>query len=150
MRTFCIVAVTLALLVGSAIGVAAQDQGSDGPDAGPGQAISDKVMEVWATGDEAQIEAVYDPEVLMMLDKDVLATNRDEIRSTIAGAMGIGNTYEQIGPVIEYQDEEGDLYVATIVEGKGTFHPTGDPVIGFYRVRGGKVIRHIFMYASDY
>ena len=62
----------------------------------------------------------------------------------------VGNTYRQHGAVIEYKDQEGDLYVGTIVEVKGLGHPTGVPIVGFYRVRGGKVIRHVFMDAEHY
>lgn len=142
--------VGLSLLVTSAIGVASQDEGSVGSDTGAGQAISDRVMEVWATGDVADIEDIYAPDVIMMLDTDVLATNRDEITDVIKGAIHLGNTYRQVGPVIEYVDAAGDMYVGSIVEGKGVVHQKGDPVIGFYRVHDGKVIRHIFMYGPLY
>jgi len=40
--------------------------------------------------------------------------------------------------------------VTTTVEVVGTDHPKGDPVIGFYRVRDGRVIRHVFMDARLY
>jgi hypothetical protein len=150
MRTLSVFLVAVALLAGSAIGVAAQDQGLDGPDAGPGQAISDKIMEVWATGDEAQIEAIYAPDVMMMIDGEEYAADRDGIKSVIRGAIGIGNTYRQVGPVIDYVDSGGDLYVGTIVEVNGMIHQKGDPVVGFYRVRDGKVIRHILLYGPEY
>jgi hypothetical protein len=150
MRTLYASIITVVLLAGSAIGVAAQDEGSDGPDAGPGQAISDKVMEVWATGDESAIEALYDPDVLMIIDGEEYAADRDGITSVIKGAIGIGNTYRQVGPVIDFVDTGGDLYVGTIVEVNGIAHQKGDPVVGFYRVRDGKVIRHILLYGPEY
>jgi hypothetical protein len=150
MRTLCVSIITVALLAGSAIGVVGQEEGSDGPDPGPGQAISDKVMEVWATGDETAIDAIYDPDVIMMIDGEEYAGDRDEITSVIKGAIGIGNGYRQVGPVIDFVDSGGDLYVGTIVEVVGIAHRKGDPVIGFYRVRDGKVIRHILLYGPEY
>jgi len=150
MRTLYASIITVVLLAGSAIGVAGQDQGSDGADAGPGQAISDRVMEVWATGDETGIDALYAPDVLMMIDGEEYAADRDGITSVIKGAIGIGNTYRQVGPVIDFVDSDGDLYVGTIVEVNGIAHRKGDPVIGFYRVRDGKVIRHILLYGPEY
>jgi hypothetical protein len=142
--------VGLSLLVALAVGVASQDEESVGSDTGAGQAISDRVMEVWATGDAADIDAIYDPDVTMMLDTDVLATDREEITDVIEGAIHLGNTYRQVGPVIEYVDAIGDMYVGSIVEVNGVAHRKGDPVIGFYRVHDGKVIRHIFLYGPQY
>jgi len=52
--------------------------------------------------------------------------------------------------VIDYQAFDGDLNVATLLEVVGRRHPGGVPVIGFYRVHDGKVIRHVFMDAEDY
>ena len=150
-RTVSVMALSVVSLAAAAIGVAGQGEALPGDPAGPtGDAISEQVMEAWATNDAAAVEALYDPEVIMVIDADVVAADRDEIRSVIAGARGIGNTYRQHGPVIEYQDENGDLYVGTIVEVKGPGHPTGVPIVGFYRVRDGKVIRHVFMDAEHY
>jgi hypothetical protein len=42
------------------------------------------------------------------------------------------------------------MYVASLVEVKGTGHPAGVPLVGFYRVHDGKIIRHIFMDAEHY
>lgn len=62
----------------------------------------------------------------------------------------IGNTYRQVGSVVEYLAADGDLYVATLVEVVGPGHPDGVPVVGFYRVKDGHVIRHVFMDAEHY
>lgn len=64
----------------------------------------------------------------------------------IATAIGIGNTYTQVGPVAE----DGDMYIGTLVDVVGGAHPNGDPLVGFYRVRNGEVIRHVFMGAERY
>jgi hypothetical protein len=141
------------LVFASGAGALATDQ-SDQTDVSadsPGQIISDKINEAWTREyDEAKVKAIYDPDVIMMLDTDVLAANRDEIKSLISGALGVGNTYTQIGSLIEYEDELGDLYLASIVEVAGVGHQKGDPLVGFWRIRDGKVIHHIFMYAPQY
>jgi len=110
-----------------------------------GQSISEKVMQAWATGDQAAIEAVYAPGVVLKVDDGTAAAGRDPIASVIRNAIKYGNSYRQVGPVIEYRASDGDLYVTTTVEVVGPDHPKGDPVIGFYRVRDGQVIHHIFM-----
>ncbi len=115
-----------------------------------GQSISEKVMQAWATGDPAAIEAVYAPDVVMKVDGETAAAGRDPIASVIRNAIKYGNTYRQVGPVIEYRASDGDLYVTTTVEVVGPDHPKGDPVIGFYRVRDGQVIHHIFIDAGLY
>lgn len=107
-------------------------------------------MDAWASGEQADIEAIYASDVRMVLDNDPVAENRLEITSIITGAIGIGNTYQQIGPVTTYLANNGDLYIGTLVEVVGPGHPEGDPVVGFYRVRDGKVIRHVFMDAEHY
>ncbi len=104
--------------------------------AGDGQSISEKVMRAWASGDPAAIEAVYSPDVVMWVDGQTLAKDRDQIASVIRGAIQCGNLFRQVGPVIEYQATNGDLYVTTTIDVVGRDHPKGDPVIGFYRVRG--------------
>jgi hypothetical protein len=149
MRTLCASLITVALLAGSAIGVAAQDD-EDATPSMSGQVISDMVMEAWASGEDAAIEAAYDPAVVMILDGDELAADRDGIASVIRGAKRFGNTYAQVGPVSEYQHTSGDTFVATLVEVRGAGHPQGDAAVGFYRVRDGKVIRHVFMDAEHY
>ena len=65
-------------------------------------------------------------------------------------AIGFGNTYRQVGPVSSYEAADGDLYVASTVEVSGLAHPDGSPLIGFYRVHNGKVIRQIFLDAEHY
>jgi hypothetical protein len=55
-----------------------------------------------------------------------------------------------VGPVIDYQVPEGDLFVATLVEVVGPGHPSGDPIVGFYRVHDGKVTRHVFTDVEHY
>jgi hypothetical protein len=144
--------VILALLAGMGSAVMAQETQEETPASSVDiEAVADMIMEAWAPEyDEAKVEAIYDPEVLMKLDTDVLAADREEIKSVISGALRMGNRYTQVGPVIPYERDDGDLYLASLVEVHGAGHPTGDPVVGFYRVRDGKVIRHIFMYAPDY
>ncbi len=115
-----------------------------------GATIGEMVMEAWASGDQADIEAVYDSDVIMVLDGETLAEDRGGITSVITGAISVGNAYEQVGPVAVYEASDGDLYVATLVEVTGAAHPEGVPVAGFYRVRDGKVIRHVFMDAEHY
>ena len=149
MRTLCVSIITVALLAGSAIGVAGQED-EDATPAMDGQVISDMVMEAWASGDDAAIEAVYDPAVVMIIDGDELAADRDEIAAVIKGAVRFGNTYTQVGPVSEYQHTSGDTFVAMLLEVRGAGHPQGDPVVGFLRVHDGKVTRHVFMDAEHY
>jgi hypothetical protein len=113
-------------------------------------AVSEMVMQAWATGEQADINAVYAEDVRMVIDDETLAENREEITSVITGAINFGNTYQQVGPVTEYIAVDGDLYVATLVEVVGAGHPDGDPIVGFFRVRDGKVIRHVFIDAEHY
>jgi hypothetical protein len=123
-------------------------------EAAPGQQVSDEVMKAWATGDAASIEAIYHPAVKMVLLYDgedhVVASSRKETTAAATGAIDFGNAYSQIGPVASYVAEDGDTYVATLVEVTGPGHPDGVPLVGFYRLRDGKVIRHIFMDAEHY
>jgi hypothetical protein len=121
-----------------------------GFDSSPGQEVSDRVMRSWTSGDPRDIEAAYDPAVTMVIDGDQLAADRAEIGDVMAGAIDLGNTYEQIGPVTSYTASDGDLYVATLVEVVGPGHPEGAPIIGFYRVHEGKVIAHVFIVAEQY
>lgn len=138
--------ITLTVLVLLAVSACSSSDSNDGV----GASISEMVMEAWATGDQADIDTVYAENVRMVLDDETLAENREEITSVITGAIGIGNTYRQVGPVAEHLAADGDLYVATLVEVVGIGHPEGVPVVGFYRVRDGKVIRHVFMDAEHY
>ena len=122
-----------------------------GGDESQAASVSEMVMEAWATAEQADIDAVYAEDVQMVLEGETIAENRQEITSVITGARSFGNTYRQIGPVSEYvAADDGDLYVATLVEVVGTGHPDGDPIVGFYRVRDGKVIRHVFIEAVIY
>lgn len=140
-RTLLIVMVAL---------VAASGCSSSDSNEALGEETAAMLMTAWATGDQADIDAVYAEDVRMVLDDLTLAENREEITEVITGAIGIGNTYEQVGPVSVYEAEDGDLYIASLVEIVGAGHPVGDPVVGFYRVRHGEVIRHVFMEAESY
>lgn len=140
-RTLLIVMVAL---------VAASGCSSSDSNEALGEETAAMLMTAWATGDQADIDAVYAEDVRMVLDDLTLAENREEITEVITGAIGIGNTYEQVGPVSVYEAEDGDLYIASLVEIVGAGHPVGDPVVGFYRVRDGEVIRHVFMEAESY
>lgn len=62
----------------------------------------------------------------------------------------VENTYRTVGPVSSYEAADGDLYVTVLVVAIGRPHPRGVPVVGFYRVHDGKVIRHVFMDAEHY
>lgn len=147
-----IVAVVLILAAGIA-GYAIA--GGFATEATQGQDVADSVMEAWATGDAASIAAAYAPAVKVVLvyegTEDVVASNRKELTDAIKGAIGFGNSFEQIGPVAYYEStEDGDVYIAAMVEVKGLAHRAGDPLVGFYRVRDGKVIRHVFLDAEHY
>ena len=73
----------------------------------PGQEVSDRVMDAYATGDAASIAATYDPAVKVVLIYDntehVIARNTKELTGEITGAIAFGNTYRQIGPVSTYE-----------------------------------------------
>jgi hypothetical protein len=143
-----VVALVAAGIVGYAVG------GGFTSTATPGQPLSDKVMNVWATGDRAAITETYAPATKVALVYDhtqlLVASSREELFGAVGGAIASGNTYKQVGPVATHQAKNGDLYVASIVEVTGPGHPTGDPLVGFYRVRDGRVIRHIFLDAEHY
>ncbi len=115
-----------------------------------GESIAEMVMNAWAGGDQADIRAVYAEDVRMVVDADTLASNRQELTELIRGVIDFGNTYRQVGPVAEYLASGGDTFIATLVEVVGPGHPTGVPIVGFYRVRDGEVIRHVFIDADDY
>jgi hypothetical protein len=144
--------ITIALLCG--LGTAALAQETDEEATTPAadiEAIADLIMQAWAPDyDEAKIEAIYHPDVVMMLDANVIAADREELKNVARNALRLGNTYTRVGPVIPYESADGDLYLASVIDVRGYAHQSGDPVIGFYRVRDGRVIRHIFMEASGY
>jgi uncharacterized protein (TIGR02246 family) len=129
--------------------IAASSCSSSDSDEETGAAVADSVMAAWASGDQADIDDIYAEDVVMALDGMTVAESRDEIASVITTAIGIGNTYRQVGPVAVYVAEDGDMYVSSLVEVVGIAHQVGDPVVGFYRVRDGQVIRHIFMDAEN-
>jgi len=144
--------VIVALLGGLGGAVMAQEteEGTPAPSVDI-QTVAAMIAQAWAPEyDEAKVEAIYDDEVLMMVDNDVYAADREELKSLIRNALGVGNRYAHIGPVIDYVGRDGDLYLAGLVEVSGAGHPNGDPLVGFWRVHDGKVIRHIFLYAPDY
>ena len=139
------------MLAAALLSAGCGDGGSDPASASEeAVSVSEMVMEAWATGEQADIDAVYAENVRMVLDDETVAENRDEITSVITGAISFGNTYQQIGPVADYFAANGDLYIATLVEVVGAGHPDGDPIVGFYRVKDGKVIRHVFIDAEHY
>lgn len=144
-----IIVVLLAAPVG---GAAAQtdESPSDSGAVASGADYADMVMEAWDTYDVEAIEAVYAPDVVMIIDQATLAEDRDELAVVIKQALGMGNSYRQVGDVVVHEAPAGDLYLGTIVEVVGRGHPKGVPVVGFYRVRDGQVIRHVFMDAEHY
>ena len=113
----------------------------------PGQDAADRVLNAYATGDPAAIAAAYDPAVKVVLIYDgtehVIARNINEQTGVIKNAIATGDTLKQIGPVSTYEAANGDLYVAHTIELTSPNHPQGIPIIGFYRVHNGKVIRQI-------
>ena len=119
-----------------------------------GRDIADKVLKAYATGDAATIAATYDPAVKVVLiyegAEHVIARNVTEQTGVIKDAIATGDTLKQIGPVSTYKAANGDLYVAHTIELTSPNHPDGIPVIGFYRVHNGKVIRQIGMDAEHY
>ncbi|MDH3295716.1 MAG: nuclear transport factor 2 family protein, partial [Acidimicrobiia bacterium] len=102
-----------------------------------GTDVSHDAMRAWESGDPADIEAVYDPSVVVIIDGKELASDRDEMGSVIASAIGLGNTYDHVEPVAFYTASDGDVYIAGIVEVVGPGHPEGVPLVGFFRVRDG-------------
>lgn len=153
--SWLVAAIALAGILVAAIGGYSVAGGFTAESAAPGQDVADRVATAWATGDAASIAAAYDPKVQVVLvyddTEDVIATNINELTTAIKGAIGFGNTYQQVGPVAYYRSaEDGDVFVASLVEVKGMAHTVGDPLVGFYRVRNGKVTRHVFMDAEHY
>lgn len=120
----------------------------------PGQQVSNRVLNAYATGDAASIVATYDPAVKVILIYDgtehVIASNIEEQTGVIKDAIAIGETLKQIGPVSTYEAANGDLYVAHTLELTSPYHPDGIPLIGFYRVHNGKVIRQIGIDTEHY
>jgi ketosteroid isomerase-like protein len=139
-----VVAVIVALIVG--VAVAASLLTGDGG----GRAVSDQVLEAWATGDQATIDAIFAEDVRAVIDGQMVAESREQLSAEIKGAVACGNTYQRVGPVSEYFATDGDLYVSYLLEVATTGHPEGVPVVGFLRVRDGEVIRHVFMDAEHY
>jgi len=123
-------------------------------ESGTGQEVADRVMNAYATGDTASIAAIYDPAVKAVLIYDnaehVVATNSMELTGAIKAGLDYGNTFKLIGPVSTYEAANGDLYVVHIMEVTGPGHPNGDPLVGFFRVHNGKVIRQIGLDAAHY
>jgi hypothetical protein len=153
LRLSVVVAAAAALCVAGVIGYAIA--GGFSGNSTPGGDVSSNVMTVWRTGDTAAINALYVPSVKFVLEYPGRAateveTTRKQLTDTIKNAIAIGNTYTQIGPVSTYTTADGDTYVASLVEVKGPGHPSGVPVVGFYRVHDGKIVRHIFMDAEHY
>ena len=147
MRRLTLFLVVIALLMA---GLSACGDDDDSSLAEEGATISALVMKAWETGDQADIDAVYAEDVHMILDQETVAENREEISSVISQVMGFGNSYAQVGPVTTYTGIDGDLYIGTLVEVRGAGHPRGAPLVGFYRVEDGQVIRHVFIEAEVY
>jgi ketosteroid isomerase-like protein len=143
-RGLLVVLVVMAFAATAAIAFAWGRQTAPDAAADPGAAISEAVMTAWATGDPADIAAIYADDAVFVVDGDPLAEGIDQITEMIGGTE---NTYEQIGPVSSLESD-GDRYVSFLVEVVGPGHPTGDPVVGFYRVRDGMVIRHVVIDAE--
>jgi hypothetical protein len=150
-------AAAAAIVVCLALGLpVAGQEGPPAASAGPtggvrdGQIVSDMILKAWATGTEADIDAIYDPEALFILDGEPLATGRDELIEGIGYAIDLTNTYRQVGPTIEYRHSVGDLYVGTITEVKGPYHSAGVPIVCYYRVHDGMVTRHVCLDAEHY
>lgn len=66
------------------------------------------------------------------------------------GVLDVGMESRAWGSSVStYPSTDGGMYVASLVEVSGPGHDRGDPIVGFYRVHDGMVIRHIFIYAPD-
>mgnify|MGYP001825983777 CR=1 FL=1 len=92
MRRQILVAVGAAILaLTSGFGAVAVGQ-SDSPEEpadDAAQTITEMIAQAWMPEyDEAKVEAIYDPEVLMMVDTDVSAADREELKSLIEHALG--------------------------------------------------------------
>lgn len=120
----------------------------------PGQKVADGVVNAYATGDPATIAATYDPAVKVVLIYDnaehMVARNAKQLTGVIKGSIAFGDTLKQIGPVSTYKANDGDLYVTSLTELTSPSHPDGIPIVGFYRVHNGKVIRQIGLDAEHY
>ena len=86
---------------------------------GDGLAISDQVLEAWATGNQATIGEIFAEDVRAFLDTRTVAENREQLSTAIKGAVAYGNTYRRVGPVSECVATGGDLYVSYMVEVAG-------------------------------
>lgn len=120
----------------------------------PGQEVADAVVNAYSTGDAATIAATYDPAVKVVLIYDkaehVVARSAKELTGVIKDSIAFGATLKQIGPVATYRAKDGDLYVAATSELTSPSHPDGIPIVGFYRVHNGKVIRQVGLDAEHY
>lgn len=148
--------ICLALALGG-IPTAGQEDVSSGATPEPtsgdrdGQMIMDLVGKAWATGDKADIDAIYYPDAVFVLDGEQLARGREQLMGQISDAIAYGNTYTQVGPVIEYREQvSGDLYIAHLTDVQGPTHRWGDPLVCFFRTHAGLVTHHVCMLASGY
>jgi hypothetical protein len=126
-------------------------RGSSNPSSPAGQQlaeeITDKVMRAWTTGAAVDIDAVYASDATLVLDGEVLPGSMATI---VKGAIDYGNTYEQIGPASYFvpATAEADTYVSAMIKVTGKDHPHGDPLVTFFRVQNGKVVRHVSSQAA--
>lgn len=145
-RTVWTVVATVIAVVLAAIGGYAL---AGGFSTSEGQRVADSVVQVWRTGDVDDMKAVYAPTVEFGLDGETSTISREQLRANIqvslteSGLTG-EDAISQVGPVAELTDGDGDLYVTTMVELGGV------PYSGFYRVRDGKVISHVFLTVRSY
>lgn len=92
----------------------------------------------------APFEAVYAPDVQLILDGEVYAEGLDEMRRVAREADRGGATFRLVAPVAEYRAGDGDLYLAMWVEITGPAGlPMGDPILSLMQVRDGKVITQV-------
>lgn len=144
-RWFLIVAAVLAVVLAALGGYAL----AGGFSTSEGQHVADSVIQVWRTGNVADMNATYAPNVEVGGDGNTAMLSRAQLQANIqtglrlSGATG-ENVIRQIGPVSEYRDGNGDLYVSTLVETYGV------PYSAVYRVRDGKVIAQEYLSPRDY
>jgi hypothetical protein len=94
--------------------------------------------------DAAPFEAVYAPDVRLVVDGEVYAEGLDGMRSMARTADRNGATFRLIAPVAEYHAGDGDLYLAMWVEVTGPAGlAMGDPILSLMQVRDGKVITQV-------
>jgi hypothetical protein len=99
-------------------------------------------MAAWASGSEADIDAVYDRRIDFSVGERQLAGERATLLELIGDTVEAGDTVRPIGPAIEARQASGALVVATMLEflegtrlpGEGPGGPRQMVLLCYYRV----------------